>query len=162
MGVAARWTAGEVLFGVDAAGRIRLGRFLIADVRLGGRKTHTVELANGTLDASGVALAAGLSVDVTPYESAVGLALGARLGVDWLRYAAVDADGAAYGGGDASAVNVSGVATGFVSLVGPLCLRADAVLGTAVHSVAVLDNGRPASRARGALFLGALGLGAHF
>jgi hypothetical protein len=162
MGTGARWSGGEVLFGVDVAGRIRVGRWLIADVRLGGRKTRPVELRSGTIDAAGMAGAMGLSVDVIPFVSGVGVALGLRVGGDWLRYSAVDAAGATYGGRDAGSLSASGTATAFVTVSSPLCLTADASAGTALHSIAVRDNGQAVSGVRGLLVAGALGLSAQF
>jgi hypothetical protein len=162
MGAGSRWSGGEVLFGVDVAGRIRLGHWLIADVRLGGRKTRTLVLRSGTLDAAGVAGAIGVSVDLMPRVSGIGVALGLRLGGDWLRYSAVDAAGTAYGGRDAGAVSASGTATAFVTVSGPVCLTADASAGTALHSIAVRDNGQAVSGVRGVLLAGAVGLSTQF
>jgi hypothetical protein len=158
----ASWTGGEVLLGVDAIGRFHLSRRLIADVRLGARRTRPVVLQNGKLDASGAAAALGVSVDLTPSVTSAGVAVGARLGGDWLRYVAVDAAGGAYGRGDAGAVSASGDVTGFVRLSDPVCLVADAALGGALHSIAIEDNGRGVSGLRGVLFSGALGVAAQF
>lgn len=162
MGVGAGWAGGEVLLGVDAVGRARLGRWLIADLRLGGRKTRPVELENGTVDGHAVAGALGLSFDATPAVHQAGVSFGARLGFDWLRYATSDRDPSSEDGGDGTAVSLAGTTTGFVALSGKLCLTVDAAVGGALHSVALRENGEVISGMRGVLFQGALGLGAHF
>jgi hypothetical protein len=161
-GVVSRWTGGELLFGVDAFGRVHMWRWLVADLRLGGRKTQSVELENGTLDARGVALALGLSFDATPDARHAGVSFGARLGGDFLRYAAVDRDGVLYGGGDATAVSLSGTTTGWVALSGALRLTIDASAGGALHSVVVRVDEQSVSGLRGAVLAGAVGLFAHF
>lgn len=162
MGTVTGWTAGELLLGVDAMGRARLGHWLLADVRLGGRKTQSIALQRGTLDASGVAAAIGLSVDVAPSSRLVGVAFGARLEADWLRYAAVDTLGATYGGGDAGAVSASAVATGFVVLAPSLCVTADGGVGTALHSVRLQDQAATVSAMHGVVLSASLGLSTHF
>jgi hypothetical protein len=165
LGVAAtaiRWTGGEVLLGVDAAGRVRFGERWIGELRLGGRKTQPVSLRAGTLDAHGVSATLGLSLDVAPFLNGAGVAVGARLGADWLRYSALDARGTQYGGADAAAFHSSAGAAAFIELSRPLCLTADAAVGTALHTITITDNGTRASRMSGVLMSGALGLSAHF
>jgi hypothetical protein len=161
-GTAVRWAGGEAMFGVDVAGRVRFGSRWIAELRLGGRKTRPVELRGGRLDAQGISATAGLSLDVAPTLDGAGIAIGARVGADWLRYSAVDADGNQYGGGDAAALSASAGATAFIELSRPLCLTADTAIGTALHRVAITDNGERVSGMRGVLVSGALGLSAHF
>ena len=162
MGVGAGWGGGEVLLGVDAVGRARLGRWLIAELRLGGRKTRPVELESGTVDGHAVAGALGLSFDATPAVHQAGVSFGARLGVDWLRYATRDRGELEYDGGDGAVVSLAGTTTGFVALSGALGLTVDAAVGGALHSVVIRENGEVISGMRGVLFQGALGLGAHF
>jgi hypothetical protein len=161
-GTAARWTGGEVLFGVDATGRLRLGTWLITDLRLGGRKTRPVQLQTGKVDAQGMSAMVGLSLDIAPFLSGAGAAVGARLGADWLRYSAVDQQGLQYGGGDAGSFSASAGATAFVEVSAPLCITADAAIGTALHTIAITDNGRSVSGMRGMLLTGSLGLSAQF
>jgi hypothetical protein len=151
-----------VLFGADAAGRVHPGRWVIAELRLGGRRTQPVELENGSLDAQGVSLALGLSFDTTPDARHAGVSLGARLGGDFLRYAAVGRDGVLYGGGDATAVSLSGTTTAWVALSGALRLTIDASAGGALHSVVVRVDEQSISGLHGALLAGAIGLAAHF
>jgi hypothetical protein len=160
--VVAGWSGGEVLLGADATGRVRAGSWLIAELRFGGRKTRTIELERGSMDALGVAGAAGLSFDLTPHFREAGVSLGGRLGADWLRYAMVDDEGSVVGGRDATLVSLAGVATGFVALSSALCLTGEAAVGGALHSVAVRENGELVSAASGLLLSGAVGLSAHF
>ena len=87
-GVIAGWTGGEMLFGADVAGRAHVARWVIVELRLGARKSRPVDFADGSLDGQGVAAAVGLSFDATPGVRQAGVSFGARLGVDWLRYAA--------------------------------------------------------------------------
>jgi hypothetical protein len=161
-GVLARWTGGEVLMGVDATSRLRFGDRLLTDLRLGGRKTRHLELRRGGIDAGGLSTSAGVSLDLLPYVAAGGVAVGVRLGADWLRYTAVDRQGAPYGGADVYAVSTSVTATTFVEISGPFSITADAAVGTALHSIRIRDNGRTVSEMRGILLSGSLGLGAHF
>ncbi len=160
--VGAGWTGGEVLLGVDATGRARLGRWLLAELRLGGRATRPVELEHGSVDGRGAAGAVGLALDATPFARQAGVSFGARLGVDWLRYATRDRGELSHAGGDGNAVSLAGTATGFVVLSGALCLTVDAAVGGALHTVVVRENGEAISGTSGVLFQGALGLGAHF
>jgi hypothetical protein len=165
IGIAGRgtsWTGGEVLLGGDVAGRAHVGRWLIAELRVGGTKTRPVDLGRGTLDAYGMAAAAGLLLDVTPSWRRAGLAVGARLGGDWLRYAAVDRSGLPYGGRDAGAVSANGAATAFVVLSPPFCVTVDVSAGGALHSIAIRDNGRLISGLRGARLSGAVGVATQF
>ena len=161
-GVVSSFTGGELFFGADAAGRAHLGRWLIAELRLGARKSQPVELENGSLDAQGVTLALGLAFDATPDARHAGVSLGARLGGDFLRYAAVDRDGVLYGGGDATAVTLSGPAAGWVALSPTFRLTIDASVGGALHSVVVRVDEQSVSALRGAALSGAVGLAAHF
>jgi hypothetical protein len=161
-GVFTRWTGGEVLLGVDATSRLRFGDSLITELRLGGRKTRPLELRSGGLDAGGVSASAGVSLDLLPYVAAGGVAVGVRFGADWLRYTAVDEQGAAYAGADVRAFSTSATATAFIEVAGPVSVTADAAVGTALHSVGIRDDGRTVSGMRGILLSGALGLGAHF
>lgn len=158
----ARWTGGETLLGIDATGRFRLGGRLMADLRLGGRRTRPITLRSGTLDASGMAAAVGLAVDVAPSQQGFGLAVGARVGGSWLRYSAVDRAGAAYGGRDAGALSAGAGATAFVEVATPVCVTADVGAGGALHSVAIRDNARAVSGMKGVLLSGSLGVSAHF
>jgi hypothetical protein len=165
LGVAGRgtsWTGGELLLGMDVSARTHFGRWIIAELRVGGNKTRPVTLANGRVDAYGMAAAAGLALDVAPFWRGVGVAVGARLGVDWLRYAAIDNDGVAYGGRDAGAVTASGMVNAFAALSESFCVTADAAVGGAVHSIAIRDNGQRVSGLSGILFSGAVGVAAHF
>lgn len=161
-GVLARWTGGEVLMGVDAAGRLRFGDRLLSDLRLGGRKTRPVELQSGSLDASGISASAGLSLDLVPYVTGGGVAVGVRLGADWLRYTTVAADGTPYGGADVRAFSMSATATAFFEIVRPVSITADAAVGSALHSIGIRENGRTISGMGGVLLSGALGVSAHF
>jgi hypothetical protein len=88
--------------------------------------------------------------------------LGVRAGADWLRYTAVDADGTPYAGADVRSFNTSATLTAFVEVARPLCVVADAGIGSALHSIAIRDHGRSVSGMQGILVSGALGLGAHF
>ena len=161
-GVVARWSGGEVLMGVDATGRLRFGDRWISDLRLGGRKTRPIALESGGMDGSGISASAGVSFDVVPYVTFVGVSVGVRFGADWLRYATVDGEGSAYGAADVRAFSTSGTATAFIELVRPLSVTADAGVGTALHSIRIRDNGRSISGMRGVLLSGALGLSARF
>jgi len=156
------WTGGEVLFAADLPGRIRVARWLVAELRLGGRKTRGIDLENGTLDGSGVATAAGLSLDATPDTKRVGVSFGARLGVDWLRYSAVDHGGSELGDADAVAVHAAGTTTAFVALSGPICLTLDAAVGGALHSIVIQESERSVSGVSGVLLSSAVGFAAHF
>ncbi len=161
-GVVVGWTGGEVWFGADAGGRLHLGRFLIAEAQVGARTTRTVDLAVGTIEGVGFAGRVGLAVDVTPGFHGAGLALGASLGGDVIRYVAVDRDDAEYGGGRAGAVSAAGTATGFVNIAGPLCLTLRTSVGGPLHSIAIRNNGGLVSGARGVLVAGSLGVTTQF
>ena len=161
-GVIAGWTGGEMLFGADVAGRAHIARFVIVELRLGGRKSRPVDLADGSLDGRGVAAAVGLSFDATPGVRQAGVSFGARLGVDWLRYAAIDREELPFDGADATAVNVTGTTTGFVVLSGALCLTVDASVGGALHAVVIREEEEAISSMRGVLLSGAVGLAGHF
>jgi hypothetical protein len=162
MAVGVGWTGGEALYGADVTGRMHLARWLIADVRIGGRKTRSNELEGGSVDAHGVSSALGLAFDATPGVQRVGVSFGARFGVDWVRYAAVTPSGSTYGGADATATSLAGTTTAFVVLAAPLCLTVDASVGGALHSVAIRQNGELVSGMRGAMLSTALGLAAQF
>jgi hypothetical protein len=165
LGAAARgttWTGGEVLLGADVSARTHLRRWLIAELRVGGGKTRQVELRGGTLDANGMTAAAGVALDVGPSWRNVGVALGARLGAEWLRYAAIDRDGVAYGGRDAGALTASGTVNAFIKVSAPICLTVDAAVGGALHSIAIRDNGQKVSGLGGVLFSSAFGIASHF
>ena len=161
-GVVVGWTGGEVLLGADVPGRMRLNRFLIAELRVGARKSRALELENGTMDGSGVDAAAGLSLDATPSLRTVGVSFGGRLGATFLRYAAADRDGDTYGGKDAAALYATANTTAFVTLSGPVCLTLDAAVGGALHSIVIEVNGRSVSEASGILLSSAVGLAARF
>lgn len=161
-GLVARWTAGELWFGVDAAARIHLGRYIIGELQVGGRSSRAVELNVGTIAANGIGGRVGLAVDVTPGMRRVGLAFGASLGGDWLRYSAVDANELEYGGGNAGALSAAGTATAFLVLADPFCLTFRAVAGGALHAISIENNGESVSGARGALFAGAVGVATQF
>jgi hypothetical protein len=161
-GVGAYWSGGETLFGVDMTGRMHVTRWLIAELRLGGRKTRSVALANGSVDGHGVAAAAGLAFDATPGLHPVGVSFGPRLGVDWLRYSAPDSANVVFAGKDAAAVNLAAATTLFVMLSGSVCFTADLSAGTALHSIVVEADDRRLSAMSGVLLSGAFGLGGHF
>ena len=151
-----------MLFGADVTGRAHVARFIIVELRLGGRKSRPVDLADGSLDGRGVASAVGLSFDATPGVRQAGVSFGARLGVDWLRYAATDREELPYDGGDAVGVNVTGTTTGFVALSEALCLTVDAAVGGSLHAVVIREDEEAISSMRGALLSGAVGLAGHF
>jgi hypothetical protein len=161
-GVIAGWTGGEMLFGADVTGRAHVARRIIVELRLGGRKSRPVDLVDGSLDGRGVAAAAGLSFDATPNVRQAGVSFGARLGVDWLRYAATDREELPYDGGDAVGVNVTGTTTGFVALSEALCLTVDAAVGGSLHAVVIREDEEAISSMRGVLIAGAVGLAGHF
>ena len=156
------WTGGEVLLGADLSARTHLNRWLIAELRVGCGKTRPVELDSGTLDANGMTAAAGVALDVSPSWRSAGLALGTRLGAEWLRYAAIDRRGVPYGGRDAGALTAAGTVNAFVALSAPLCLTVDAAVGGALHSIAIRDNGQKVSRLGGVLLSSAFGIAAQF
>ncbi len=160
--IASGWTGGELLFGADLSGRVHLGRFLIAELELGGRKTRSTALASGKLSGYGLASGVGLALDATPGWRRAGVSFGARLGGDWLRYTAVSGAGASYGGGDAGVVSVAGTTTAFVALSGPFSATFRAAVGGALHSIQIRDNGRAISGARGMMLSSALGVAARF
>lgn len=161
-GVAVFWTGGEMLFGADLTGRGHVARFLIAELRLGGRKTRPLELESGSLDGHGMAAAAGLALDATPGSKQAGVSFGARIGVDWLRYAAHDRPDTTFTGKDAAGVNLAGTATGFMMLSNPWCITVDVSVGTALHSIVINENERELSGLRGVFLSSAVALGAHF
>jgi len=161
-GTAVTFTGGETLFGANLGGRVRLGRAWLASAHVGGRRTRELELGAGSLDGHGVSADVGLAFDLAPSSRGAGIALGARVGVDWLRYTAVDPSGVGYGGGDGTAAHAAGVVTAFLALSRPLCLTTDLAAGGAFHSVALRDNGELISRAGGAIFSVAVGLAAQF
>jgi hypothetical protein len=156
--VAVSWTEGQALFGADLTGRVHLGRWLIAELRTGGRRTRSVESTRSTVSGHGIAAAAGLAVDATPDLAWGGVSLGARVGVDWLRYAATDSTGAAYAASDAASVSAQAVAAAFLVLYGPLRVTFDVAAGGALHGVAVEEDGQRLSRQGGVGLSGALGL----
>ncbi len=156
------WTGGEVLLGADVSARTHLSRWLIAELRVGGGKTRPVELHGGTLDANGMTAAAGVAFDLSPSWRTVGVALGARLGAEWLRYTAIDRGGVPYGGRDAGALTASGTVNAFVEVAAPICLSVDAAVGGALHSIAIRDNGQEVSGLGGVLLSSAFGIAAHF
>lgn len=156
------WTGGAVLFGADLTGRARFAGWFIAELRAGGRSTRPVSLDNGSMTGRGLSASAGLAFDVVPNFQWVGVSLGARLGVDWLRYAAIDEEGFTYDGRDATGVNAFGTATAFVSLVGPLRITLDAGVGTALHEVTIRENDETLGGLSGVVASGALGLAARF
>lgn len=156
------FTGGETLFGANLGGRLRLGDRLLASAHVGGKRSRALDLAHGSLDGQGVSADLGLAFDFMPSRRAAGIALGARVGADWLRYTAVDEAGVGYGGGDGAVLHAAGVLTAFLSLSRPLCLTTDLAAGGAFHSVAIHDNGELISRAGGAMFSAAIGLAAQF
>jgi hypothetical protein len=161
-GVLEHFTAGETLFGADLSGRLHVASWLIAELRLGGRKTKPVALERGAIDGHGVTAAAGLALDLTPGMHRAGVALGARLGGSWLRYAASQGRATAFAGKDAAAATLAGTATGFVMLTRDFCVVADASVGTALHAIVIRENDRRLSGMRGVFMSSAIGLGAHF
>lgn len=156
------WTGGEVLLGADVSARTHLSPWLIGELRVGGSKTRPVELRSGTVDANGMTAAAGVALDVTPSWRSAGLALGVRLGAEWLRYAAMDRGGAAYGGRDAGALTASGTVNAFLLVSAPICVTVDSAVGGALHSIAIRDNGQKVSGLGGVLLSSALGMAGHF
>jgi hypothetical protein len=156
------WSGGEALFGADLAGRLHVTRWLITELRLGGRNTRPIELDNGSMDGHGISAAAGVSLDATPGLRRVGVSFGVRLGVDWLRYAAVNRTDVTYAGKDAAAVSAAGTTTAFVVLSDPVCFTIDAAVGGALHSIEIRENDRQVSAMRGVLLSSALGLAAQF
>jgi hypothetical protein len=161
-GVGVVWTGGEALFGADLAGRLHVTRWLITELRLGGRDTRPIELENGSMDGHGISAAAGVSLDATPGMHRMGVSFGVRLGVDWLRYAAVNRDDVTYAGKDAAALSVAGTSTAFVVLSDPVCFTIDAAVGGALHSIVIRENDSQVSGMRGILLSSALGLAAQF
>ncbi|HEX6272205.1 MAG TPA: hypothetical protein VFZ53_04175 [Polyangiaceae bacterium] len=161
-GAFASWTGGEVLFGADIAGRAHWGRWVILELRLGGRKSRAVTLSNGAVDGRGAAAALGVALDAMPFVRHAGVSFGARLGADWLRYAASESGDASYDGGDATSVSVAATTTGFVDLSEALRLTADVAVGGALHSVAIREDERTVSSTRGVLLGGAVGLSTYF
>jgi hypothetical protein len=161
-GVAVGWTGGERLFGADLTGRLRLGRWVIAELRAGGRATQPLDLERGSMDGRGVAAGAGLSFDPWPEVRWAGLAFGARVGVDWLRYTARDPAGAGYDGGDATAPHALAAASAFIAVSGPFRLTLELGAGTALRPVVLREDTRPRSALRGVGLSGALGLAAGF
>jgi hypothetical protein len=151
-----------VLLGADVSARTHLSRWLIAELRVGGGKTRPVELHGGTLDANGMTAAAGVALDLSPSWRSAGVALGARLGAEWLRYTAIDRGGVPYGGRDAGALTASGTVNAFVAVAAPICLTVDAAVGGALHSIAIRDNGQKVSGLGGVLLSSAFGIAAHF
>jgi hypothetical protein len=160
--IAVGWTHGQSLFGVDLTGRIHLTRWLLGELRAGGRRTRAVELQRGTVTGQGVAAAGGLAWDTLPDVHWAGVSLGARVGVDWLRYAAVDQDGHFYDGSDAASVTVQAALGAFLSLFGPLRATLNLELGTALNAVAIEEDGQARSGLGGLGVSGALGLAAGF
>jgi hypothetical protein len=156
------WTGGGVLFGADLTGRARFGRWFIGELRAGGRSTRAISLENGSMTGRGLAASVGLAVDVAPNVDWAGVSFGARLGVDWLRYAATDVAGVTYDGQDGTGVSVFGTASAFVSLAGPLRVTLDAGVGTALHEVVIRENDETLSGLSGVVASGALGLAARF
>jgi hypothetical protein len=160
--VLVHWTGGETLFGADMTGRVRVARWLIAELRLGGRKTRPLDLEQGSIDGHGVAAAGGLAVDATPGLRRVGLSFGGRVAADWLRYAARDRGDAGFASKDAAGANLAATATAFVVLSDAWCVTADASFGTALHSIVIRENGQRLSAARGVFLSTAVALGGHF
>jgi hypothetical protein len=161
-GVAVHWTGGETLFGADFSGRLRLTRRFIAELRLGARRTEPIDITSGSVDGHGAAAAVGLALDVTPGMQWAGVSLGARLGVDWLRYAALDQRDTSFAGTDAAAANLGAAATGFLMLSDLWCVTADASFGGALHSIVIDQNRRRISGVHGVYLSGALAVGGHF
>jgi hypothetical protein len=161
-GAFASWTGGEVLLGADVTGRGHWGRWVIVELRLGGRKSRALTLTNGSIDGRGVSAAVGVALDAMPFVRDAGVSFGARLGADWLRYAATEGGDVPYDGGDATSVNVAGTTTGFVDLSETLRLTADVAVGGALHSVAIREDERTLSSTRGVLLGGAVGLSSYF
>jgi hypothetical protein len=160
--IAVGWTHGQALFGVDLTGRVHLTRWLLGELRAGGRRTRAVELQRGTVTGQGVAAAGGLAWDTLPGVSWAGVSLGARVGIDWLRYAAVDPDGHFYDGSDAASVTVQAALGAFLSLFGPFRATLNVELGTALNAVAIEEDGQARSGLGGLGVSGALGLAAGF
>jgi hypothetical protein len=161
-GIAMNWTGGELWLGVDASGRIHLGRYLTLDMEIGPRITQTVALNTGSISGRGVGGRLGLSLDATPGMRRFGLSVGASLGGDWFRYTAEDRNGLAYGGGKAGAFSAAGTTSAFVLVLDPFCLTLHAAVGGALHSIQIRDNGRAVSGARGVLLSGGIGVAALF
>lgn len=156
------WTGGEALFGADLAGRVHLSPWLIGEVRLGGRKTRSLELESGTLDAYGLSGAAGLSLDATPHAERAGVAFGARLGLSMLRYSALADSGDRVGVANAAAVSAAATVSGFIAISRQIGLLVDASLGSALHKVVIREDSRSISALNGVLLSSALGITAQF
>jgi hypothetical protein len=160
-GVVAGWTGGQVLLGGDGSGRVRLGRWVIVEARLGARRVRAVELANGSIEGSGVSGGVGLALDPFGTRQA-GISFGARLAGAWLRYVVTDRRGVRYGRAQAGAVSLAGTTTAFMSLSEPLCVTLDLALGGALRSVTVRDQERRAPGLHGVVVASAAGLAARF
>jgi len=156
------WTGGQALYGAELAGRLHLGRWLIGELRLGGRKTGLLDLERGTMDGYALAGSAGVSLDATPYARRAGLAFGARLGIARLRYSVVGDDGVRLGAASASAVSANATASGFVAISGQVGLLVDASIGGALHTVVIQENNRSISALNGVLLSSAVGVAAQF
>jgi hypothetical protein len=156
------WSGRAILVGADLTGRLHFGRLLIGDLQVGGRTTQRIAFDDRVATGRGFSTGLGVAFDVTPDVRWAGFSLGARVGLDWLRYAATDASGDAYDGADATGVNALGTATAFVSIAGPLRVTLDAGVGAALHSIVIREQGRTLVAASGALVSASLGVALGF
>jgi hypothetical protein len=161
-GVVAGWTGGEVLIGADLVGQVRVVGRLVAELRLGGRRTRAIDLTTGSMDGHGAAGAVGLLVE--PFEArSLGVSVGARLSGDWLRYLIVDQRTQGYyGSADVGAVSVVGTAAVFARLLYPVRITLDVAAGGALHSVVIRERDRRTSGLSGLLLSTAAGLAVEF
>lgn len=160
-GAVAGFSAGELLLGTDMTGRVRLGRFLLAELRAGARQTTRLELERGSMAGRGFVAMAGLSFDALPDMRWAGVSFGARVEADWLSYEVADDAGITYGRAQAQALTAAGATTAFVSVAEPLCLTLDAAVGMALYPVIIRENEHTQSGLRGVAWSFALGLAAH-
>jgi hypothetical protein len=163
LGAFVHWSRGHRLLGADLVVRVPLRSRMVSELRAGGRKTiGSVALSEGWLDARGFGAALGLGFDVAPTQGFVGLTVGVRVGVDWLRYAIVDEGGTPYSGADAADVHAMGTLATFVALSEHLRLTCELAAGGALHPIVIRENGQDVSGARGVMASGAFGLAARF
>jgi hypothetical protein len=160
-GVGSGWTGGEVLLGADVDSRVRFGRWFIAELRAGGRKSRSVELSVGTVAAHGAALGVGLALALLDAPLA-GVSLGTRVEGGWLRYVVLDRAGRDYGSGDALSLSLLGAAAAFARLAGPLRFTADVALGGALRSITVRDHAELVSGMSGLVVSSAAGMAVEF
>ncbi len=158
----ASWAGGQWLYGADLGARAHFARWFIAELSLGGRRARSVELVDGSMSGLGVSGAAGLAFDTAPDVKWAGLAIGVRLGVDWVKYTALDGANFDAGARQGAAVNLLGSATAFAVIAPRLRLTLDTALGGALHSLIVEQNERSVSGLDGMVLSSSLGLALEF